>query len=187
MPDVAVVGGGPAGLSAALFTAKNGLDTVVFDTDETWMHAAHLYNYLGIESIAGSEFMEFARKQVDDYGADRQKGEEVTVVEEGGVDEGFTVVTDEGTYEADYLVLATGQSRDLAEDLSCEFDDDGTVAIDQDNETSVDDVYAAGWMARKDKIQAAISVGGGAAAGLDILSKEHDEPFHDFDTPDDAE
>lgn len=35
MVDVAIAGGGPAGLSAALFTAKNGLDTVVFDTDET--------------------------------------------------------------------------------------------------------------------------------------------------------
>jgi flavin-dependent dehydrogenase len=33
--DGLLVGGGPAGLSAALFTAKNDLDTVVFDTDET--------------------------------------------------------------------------------------------------------------------------------------------------------
>jgi len=40
-PDVLVVGGGPAGLSAALFTQKNGLETTVFDTDGTWMHKAH--------------------------------------------------------------------------------------------------------------------------------------------------
>jgi len=35
MSIVAVIGGGPAGSSAALFTAKNGLDTVLFDTDHT--------------------------------------------------------------------------------------------------------------------------------------------------------
>jgi len=38
---VSIVGGGPAGLSAALFTQKNGLDTRVFDADGTWMHKAH--------------------------------------------------------------------------------------------------------------------------------------------------
>ena len=41
MAHVMIVGGGPAGLSAALFTAKNGLETTVFDTDDTWMHKAH--------------------------------------------------------------------------------------------------------------------------------------------------
>ena len=70
MPDVIVVGDGPAGLSAALFTAKNGLDTVVFGTDDTTMHKAYLYNYLGIEEIHGTEFMETARDQVRDHGAE---------------------------------------------------------------------------------------------------------------------
>jgi len=62
--DALVIGGGPAGLSAALFTAKNGLDTVVFDTDGTWMHKAHLFNYLGIDSVDGSAFVHDAREQV---------------------------------------------------------------------------------------------------------------------------
>ncbi|SIQ98737.1 Pyridine nucleotide-disulphide oxidoreductase [Haladaptatus litoreus] len=190
MTNVVIIGGGPAGLSAALFTAKNGLDTVVFDTDETAMHAAHLWNYLGIKSIGGSEYMEIAREQVDEQGAERKQGEEVTSVEKS--DDGFTITAesdesdDAKEYDAKYVVFTTGRARDMAEKLGCELNDDGTVAIDMDNATTVENAYAAGWTARADKIQAAISVGGGAAAGLDILSAEKGRAFHDFDTPEDA-
>jgi thioredoxin reductase len=184
MADVAIVGGGPAGLSAALFTAKNGLETVVFDTDETWMHKAHLFNYLGVRSLSGDEFMTLARGQVTDRGGDVRVGEAVTGVEPS--DGGFTVATDEGEIEAQYVVLATGADRDLATDLGCEADEDGTVAVDLDMETSVEDAYATGAMVRPEKWQAVISAGDGAAAALDILSKEKGEHFHDFDTPADV-
>jgi len=185
MTNVVIVGGGPAGLSAALFVRKNGLDAVVFDTDETWMHKAHLFNYLGIGSVGGSEFMATARQQVDDFGVDRRQGEEVTTISENG--DGFTVTTVEDEIQADYVVLATGANRDLAEDLGCEFDDDGTVAVDITMETSVEDAYATGAMPRAEEWQAAISVGDGAAAALNILSKEKGEHYHDFDVPADAE
>ena len=75
MADVVIGGGGPAGLSAALFTAKNGLETRLFDTDGTWMHEAHLYNYLGIESEDGTQFVAEAREQVDGFGVVRHQGE----------------------------------------------------------------------------------------------------------------
>ncbi len=185
MTDVAIVGGGPAGLSAGLFTAKNGLSTVVFDEDDTWMHKAHLFNYLGVESRDGSQFMEDARGQVDEFGVDRRQGEEVTVVEESG--DGFTVTTEDGEYDATYVVFAMGASRDLATDLGCETTDEDTVDVDIDMETSVEDAYAVGAVARAEKWQAIISAGDGGAAALDILSKEKGEHFHDFDTPADAE
>ena len=184
MTDVAVVGGGAAGLSAALFTAKNGLDTVVFDTDGTWLHSAHLFNYLGIESKDGTEFVEDAREQVAGFGADIRQGEEVTAVAEDG--DGFTVTTEDGEYSADYVVLATGADRDLAEDLGCAFDGD-VVDVDVTTETSVADAYATGAMVREEEWQAIISAGDGAAAALNVLSKEKGEHFHDFDTPEDAE
>jgi thioredoxin reductase (NADPH) len=41
-------------------------------------------------------------------------------------------------------------------------------------------------MVRAEEWQAVISAGDGAAAALNILTKEEGEHFHDFDTPDDA-
>ncbi|WP_122090141.1 NAD(P)/FAD-dependent oxidoreductase [Halalkalicoccus subterraneus] len=185
MSDVAIVGGGTAGLSAALFTAKNGLDTVVFDTDQTWMHKAHLFNYLGIGSVDGSAFMATARQQVDDFGADRHQGEEVTAIEPA--DDGFSITTDDGEYEATYLILATGAKRDLAEELGCELTDEGVVDVDVTMETSVENAYATGAMGRTEEWQAVISAGDGAAAALNVLTKEKGDHYHDFDVPADAE
>ena len=182
MTDVLVVGGGPAGLSAALFTAKNGLDTVVFDTDGTWMHKAHLFNYLGVGSVDGSAFVETARAQVDSFGVERHDAE-VTAVER--TDDGFAVTADGETHEAPFLVLATGANRDLAEVLGCEFDGD-LVDVDVTMETSVENAYATGAMVRAEEWQAVISAGDGAAAALNVLTKERGEHFHDFDVPADA-
>ena len=181
---VIVVGGGPAGLSAALFAAKNGLETSVFDTDGTWMHKAQLFNYLGIGSVGGSEFMATARQQVDDFGVDRRQDEEVTGVSEAG--DGFTVETEAGSYEADFVVLATGANRELAEDLGVAFTDEDTVDVGVEMETSVSGAYATGAMVRPEEWQAAIAVGDGAAAALNILSSVKGEHYHDFDVPDDA-
>lgn len=184
MVHVAIVGGGPAGLSAALFVQKNGLDATVFDTDGTWMHKAHLFNYPGIGSQDGTAFMETLRTQVDSFGVTREQGAEVTDVAE--FDGGFTVATESDEYDADYLVLATGANRTLAESLGCAFDGD-IVDVDVTMETSVDDAYATGAMVRAEEWQAVISAGDGAAAALNILTKEHGEHFHDFDVPADAE
>ncbi len=184
MTHSVIVGGGPAGLSAALFLQKNGVDATVFDTDGTWMHKAHLFNYPGIGSIDGSAYMEVLRSQCESFGVDRKQGMEVTSVTDDG-DE-FTVSTEDGEHGADYLVLATGANRDLAEELGCAFDGD-VVDVDVSMETSVEDAYATGAMVRSEEWQAVISAGDGAAAALNILSKEKGEHFHDFDVPGDAE
>ncbi|EJN59128.1 NAD(P)/FAD-dependent oxidoreductase [Halogranum rubrum] len=184
MTNVIVVGGGPAGLSAALFTQKNGIETTVFDTDATWMHKAHLFNYPGIGSQDGSVYMDTLRNQVDNFGVERKQGEEVTNVE--STDDGFTVTTDDGEYDADYVVLATGANRGLAESLGCDFDGD-VVDVGVTMETSVEGAYATGAMGRTEEWQAVISAGDGAAAALNILSTEKGENYHDFDVPADAD
>jgi thioredoxin reductase (NADPH) len=185
MAHVAVVGGGPAGCSAALFTAKNGLETTLFDTDDTWMHKAHLFNYLGIDSMDGTEFIQESRAQAESFGAERHAGEAVQSVSRDRSE--FTLETSVDSITADYVVLATGANRDLAEGLGCEMTDDDIVDVDVTMETSVEDAYATGAMVRAEEWQAIISAGDGAAAALNILSKEKGEHFHDFDTPADAE
>ncbi|MDY6775009.1 MAG: FAD-dependent oxidoreductase [Halobacteria archaeon] len=179
--SVAVIGDGATGLSAALLLAKNDVDVDVFGEDETKLHKAYLYNYLGIEEIHGSDFAEVGRQQSENYGAEFHD-ERVEDVEKD--DDGFTLTAGSGDeYTADYVVLATGLDDEIAEKMGVEFDDDGGVEIDTDCRTSVDGVYAGGWIARPEKIQVSISAGDGAVAALDILSEEKGEAFHDFDVP----
>jgi len=134
--------------------------------------------------------MHVLREQVDDFGVDRKQGLEVTDLE--ATDDGFSVsaTTDDGEEtdeaEAPYLVLATGANRDLAETLGCAFDGD-VVDVDVTMETSLENAYATGAMVRVEEWQAVISAGDGAAAALNILSKEKGDHFHDFDVPADAE
>jgi len=97
------------------------------------------------------------------------------------------VGTDEGEYESSCVVLATGADRSIVEDLECETIDDGVVDVNVTMETSVPNAYATGAMVRAEEWQAVISAGDGAAAALNVLTKERGEHFHDFDVPADAE
>jgi thioredoxin reductase (NADPH) len=111
MTTAIIVGDGPAGLSAALFLAKNGVDTTVIGKNDTWVHKALLLNYLGIEKMEGPAFMELARKQVAKLGA---KLVEQEVSAAAKTDAGFEVTAGE-RHTADYLVLATGPKHELAQ------------------------------------------------------------------------
>lgn len=185
MATIAVIGDGPAGLSAALFLAKNDHEVTVYGQDATAMHYAELHNYLGIDVMHGSAFQEKARDQVASFGASLVDAE-VTEVAADDDGDGFTVTTDGGDRAtADYLVLAAAkQGGRLAEQLGIEAGKGG-VEVDTEHRTSVDRVYAVGRLARPDRSQAIISAGAGATAALDILSREAGTDVHDWDSPDD--
>jgi thioredoxin reductase len=181
MARISIVGDGPGGLSAALFLAKNGHEVTIHGDDNTAMHYAFLRNYLGIPEIAGSDFQETARRQVEALGASFRSGR-VTAAEAG--DEGVRLtLDDDSTVEADYLLLSEGKKPELAESIGVAFAD-GAIVVDADQRTSLPRVYAVGRSTRPTRSQAIISAGAGAAAALDILAREAGKDIQDWDTPD---
>ncbi len=105
--QVTVVGGGPAGLTTALYTTRLGHDTTVINRGggrAAMMLDTH--NVIGVtEDISGKEFLRTAVEQVKAYGADyfQEYVSDVTAV-----DGGFHITTGDMDIESDHVVLATG-------------------------------------------------------------------------------
>ena len=119
--DVVVVGGGPAGLTAALYTTRLGLDTALVDRGggrAAMMQDTH--NVIGVtEETSGIEFLQTAKEQVTSYGADVhdafvsevRRTDDADADGDGDVDADpprFHLETGDATYAARRVVLATG-------------------------------------------------------------------------------
>jgi len=183
--DVAIVGDGPGGLSAALFLAKAGKAVSVYGQDKTAMHWAQLRNYLGIEEIHGSAFQKIARKQVVGFGAQLVDQRVESIQPQG---EGFELELEGGAKaSARFVILSEGKSPRLAKALGVEFGTNGGVTTDKNSKTSLPGVYAVGRLARPGRSQAVISAGDGAAAAIDILSTLKGEDVTDWDSPPDGD
>lgn len=183
--DVAIVGDGPGGLSAALFLAKNGLSVVVFGQDKTAMHWALLKNYLGLAEIHGSEFQALARQQVLSFGATIEERRVDAIAQVPG---GFELTLEPAAggpekVQARFVVLSEGKSPRLAKQLGLDFDEQRGLSTDRNARTSLAGVYAVGRLARPGRSQAIISAGDGAAAAIDILSSLKGENVTDWDEP----
>ena len=109
--DLLVVGSGPAGLSAAVYGASEGLQTVVLDGTAAGGQAgttSRIENYLGFPSgISGAELAERAMLQAQKFGAHFAVPAEATSIRADGGS--YTVQLDDGTsVTATSVVLATG-------------------------------------------------------------------------------
>jgi thioredoxin reductase len=181
VPDVIVIGDGPGGLSAALFLAKNGMSVAVYGQDKTAMHAALLKNYLGVPEILGSDFQEIARGQVIAAGGEiREQRVESVAMQSGRF---RAAVEGEGDVTARYLILSEGKGPRLAKELGLEHDELTGIEADRNGLTRLPGVYVVGRSSRPGRSQAIISAGDGAAAAIDILSRERGEAFCDWDSP----
>lgn len=181
MARIAVIGDGPAGLSAALFLAKADHETDVYGDDSSLVEYAELHNWLGSPGISGAEFQDAARAQVEEIGATFWRDLVATALRPA--DGAVTVVTPAGDETYDYVVVAGGKSTVALVADAGGIVDGGAVVVDGDARTTVDRVYAAGHLVRPERSQAIISAGMGAVAALDILAREAGDDVHDWDSP----
>jgi thioredoxin reductase len=119
--DVVVVGGGAAGLSAALALGRSRRRTLVIDAGEPRnAPAAHMQGFLSRDGISPADFLETGRREIAAYGVEWTAGRVTAAVPDGsdGSDgsDGFVVTVDDGRrVEARRLVVTTGLVDELPE------------------------------------------------------------------------
>jgi len=109
MPDVIVIGNGPAGIAAAIYALRSGMDTMVIGKDKGSLERAGMVeNYYGFpDPIEGAALIGNGIEQAKKLGAKMIEDEVVGLGYMGKL----IVKTRAGEYESDALVMATGSSR----------------------------------------------------------------------------
>lgn len=185
--DVVVVGGGPAGCSAGIFTARYGLDTLVFDRGNAALsRCAYLENYLGFPGgIDVDVFHDLMHTHAEVAGCEIVPDRVVSI--EHAEDGGFAVETEEGRrvvtasvvaaawYDGSYLrPLDEGEMFELQEhhgETEERFDPDYP---DADGRTPIDGLYVASPAGGR-SAQAIIAAGNGAHVARSLLEDRRRE------------
>jgi thioredoxin reductase (NADPH) len=182
--SVAIVGGGAAGLTAALFLARAGVTAMVVDQDRSILKRAELHNLPGSNALEGRDLLgqlrnEIAERKVETFDS---KVEDIALT-----DGGFVVTLNAGdTLRADHVVLATGQGTLKLPSLDIDTTDARqpfvkvNVVTDRWGATSVPGVWAAGVVAGWPS-QAVICAGSGANVAIEIASRINGEFWVDHD------
>jgi len=107
--DVVIIGGGPAGLSAAQYAARSNLKAVVIDKSPTagaLAYTSKIENYPGLpHALSGTELLDIFRTQAVNFGAEYVEKQVVGVKLEGDLKEVYTM---DQTYVGKTIIIATG-------------------------------------------------------------------------------
>lgn len=186
--DVAVVGGGPAGCAAAVFTARYGLETVVFDSGPSSLRrCAFLTNYLGFPAGVDVEtFHDLAHAQVREVGA-TIRTERVDAIDRTDSGAPFECELHDGeTVTAGAVIAATRSGGEYLRPLGgdamfVEHEHGGEVHehfdaeyADGDGRTPIDGLYVASPAGERD-VQAIVAAGQGAHVARRLLADRRRE------------
>lgn len=105
--DIIIIGGGPAGLTSAIYTSRADFETLVVDKGDRLLEKAEaIENYFGFpESISGKEILERGRRQAEKFGTEIVEEEALIVKMEN---EEYVVETTDKDYRGEGLILAPG-------------------------------------------------------------------------------
>lgn len=108
--DVIIIGAGPAGISAGLYTRRANLKTlIIYNKESSLEKAEKIENYYGFENgIKGKNLYESGINQAKNIGIDL-KQEEVVKIEQ--IEEGFNIETERDEYNSKTVVFATGNKK----------------------------------------------------------------------------
>ncbi len=110
MRDLIIVGGGPAGMTAAVYAARKKLDAILVSKDVggqvNW--TLGIENYMGYQFIEGPELIRKFEEQVKQFPLGIELGE--TVIAVGRLNDGFEVRTESGkTFHSRTVIVASGK------------------------------------------------------------------------------
>ena len=110
MYEIIIVGGGPAGMAAAVYVARKRLNTLLITGDiggqVNWTTGVE--NYLGYQFIEGSELISKFQQQVDQFPIEQKIGLKVKQVKK--IDGGFEIIAESGEkFQSKVVLLATGK------------------------------------------------------------------------------
>jgi len=110
MYELIIIGGGPAGMTAAVYAARKRIDALLLSKDigGQVITTVGVENYMGYQYIEGFELMQKFEEQVKQFPLDQKIGQGVVELSLG--DAGFDVRIDNGeSYQAKAVIVATGK------------------------------------------------------------------------------
>ncbi len=183
MYDIAIIGAGPAGASAAIFAAKAGKKVVMFDSGKSITAKAWVENHYGVKEIEGPKLLKDGQEQAKKFGAELVEAEVVEINEDAEL---YTIQTEQGNFDTSHIIFATGMSVKAAEQFGLDTTEGTeprvarTIKVNERGRTGKPKIWAAGTVAGV-SVHTIVTAGDGARVAINVISELNGERYVDHD------